>query len=193
MNERRTYKILFSILRPLQLLLFPIRQKGREQIPEGACIICTNHSSIVDPVLLAMAMTKKHHPRFMAKIEIARVPVLGWLLKKAGMFFVDRGAGDVGAIRKALALLKSGEMVMIFPEGTRVGDEDAVAAKSGAVRLAAKLGVPIIPAYIERKKKLFRRNRVTIGQPYYIDKTDVDYDARAQELMEKIYALESVQ
>ena len=79
---------------------------------------------------------------------------------------------------------------MLFPEGTRVRGEDTVAAKSGAVHMAARAGVPIVPVYIPRDKKLFRTSRVVIGEPYYIKvENRSEIDNLAQDLMDRIWAL----
>lgn len=166
--------------------------KGRENIPEGGAVICANHSSLKDPVALAFAMSLKHHPRFMAKIELMRVPILGFLLKKGGIFGVNRGNSDITAIKTAMKLLKDGEKVVIFPEGTRVESADASAAKTGAIMLASKVGVPILPVYIPRTKRLFKKIEVVIGKPYTIEKLkggSEAYSVYARELMQKIEEL----
>ena len=95
----------------------------------------------------------------------------------------------MGAIRTMMGLLKSGEKVGIFPEGTRVSEPDKVAAKDGAVRIAMRLGVPIIPAFISRKKRIFRKVDVVIGEPYNID-ADADPKEETKALMAKIEALD---
>jgi 1-acyl-sn-glycerol-3-phosphate acyltransferase len=88
-----------------------------------------------------------------------------------------------------MGLLKDGEQVCIFPEGTRVSAPDAVVAKVGAVRIAMRLGVPIIPAFITRNKKLFRKVDVVVGEPYYIS-ADADPQQQTEELMQRIEALD---
>ncbi|MGI5935249.1 MAG: lysophospholipid acyltransferase family protein [Oscillospiraceae bacterium] len=186
------YLTFYKILRPIVSLLYPLKVTGLESVPEGAAIVCAPHSSYVDAVLLAYALGKKHILRFMAKAELFSVPVIGWVMRKCGAFAVNRSGPDINAIRTAIKYLKSGEKVMIFPEGTRVAADDAVAAKSGAVRLALKVGVPIVPVYLPRKKKLFSRVHVHIGEPFSIgaaDKTNPDYSKLAELLMSRIYAL----
>jgi 1-acyl-sn-glycerol-3-phosphate acyltransferase len=130
----------------------------------------------------------------MAKSELMRVPVLGWLLAKAGVFGVDRGKSDVGAIKQALKVLKGGERLMLFPEGTRFKEGDGGAAKTGAAMLALRTGVPIVPVYIPREKKWLMRTPVIIGEPYYPGvkgqrATPEDYRAVADDLMARIHAL----
>jgi len=183
---KKSYHFVYSALRPLCALLYPLRILGRENIPEGPAIICANHSNYIDPILIAYAFTKKHWIHFMAKIELFKIPVLGWILRKIGTFPVDRGSADIGSIRTAMRYLKEGAKVMIFPEGTRVSADDAVAAKSGAVRLASKLKVPIIPVHIPRGKKIFRRVLLIIGKPYQVTASAGEYDSAAGELMHRI-------
>ena len=79
---------------------------------------------------------------------------------------------------------------MIFPEGTRVHGTDSVRPKSGAVRMADRADVPVVPVYLPRDKKLFRKIRVVIGEPYHVHREPgKTYDDLAEELMEKIWAL----
>ena len=187
---RWRYLVVYYILRPLCALLYPMRYTGRENVPEGAAILCANHSNFIDPVLLAMACGTKHWLHFMAKEELMEKPVLGWILKGIGSFGVQRGKSDINAIRTAMKYLKSGEKIMMFPEGTRVSADEGQDAKTGAIRLASKLNVPIVPVYIPRRKKVFSRVRIAIGQPYYTESAGHDgYDELSHQLMDKIYEL----
>ncbi len=190
------YAFLYYLLWPLFRLLFPLRVEGLERIPEGAAVVCANHSSAVDPILLAYAVGKKNQLHFMAKIELRSIFFIGWLLEKAGIFFVDRSsASDINAIRAAMKYLKNGEKVMMFPEGTRVSDDDAIAAKTGATRLASRLNVPIVPVYLSRKKRLFHAVDVHIGEAFFVARTKSHEEAEtaSDELMGRIYALRGAQ
>jgi len=188
------YQFLWLISWPFIGLVYPRKTIGRENIPEGAAIVCANHSSAIDPFLMTHSLGRGTHLRFMAKVEIFRVPIIGPLLRAAGIFPVDRKGGGAMAIKGAMKLLKSGEKVAMFPEGTRVSTDEESEAKVGAVRLAAKLDVPIVPVYIPREKRLFRRMRIVIGAPYMVEvdpKTakSADYEVLAGEMMEKIRLL----
>lgn len=124
-----------------------------------------------------------------------RIPVLGWLLKKAGVFAVARGKSDVGAIKRALKCLKEGEKLLMFPEGTRSKDGDMGEGKTGAAMLALRTGVPIVPIYIPAKKNWFCRTPVVFGEPFYPQAegrkgNSEDYERIAAELMSRIAALE---
>jgi len=172
--------------------------QGRENIPDGAALICANHSSIIDPVFLAFAFGIGCFTHFIAKVELFRIPVLSSLIKKLGAISVDRDGLDVGTIRSTLSYLKQGEKVAIFPEGTRSSKDDEVAAKRGAVKIAEHSGVPVVPVFIPRKKRMFRKLNLVIGEPYCITKekeskrTQEEYSALADMLMEKIKSLNPV-
>jgi 1-acyl-sn-glycerol-3-phosphate acyltransferase len=166
-----------------------MRYRGRENIPEAPILICANHSSDVDPVLVAFALGRKRRIHFMAKIELFRVPLLKGILRGVGAFPVDRSGIGLDAVRATMRYLKDGENVMLFPEGTRVGEDDAKKAKQGAVRIALKTGVPILPINVPRKKRFFQRAVVTIGEPYAVTVPPgetADFDALTEELMRKI-------
>ena len=87
-------------------VIFRIRVIGRENEPdEGGFMVCANHTSATDPVVICYAF-RKHQVRFMAKKELFKVPVVNWLVGLMGAFPVDRGGNDVGAIKKSVNLLK---------------------------------------------------------------------------------------
>lgn len=132
--------------------------------------------------------------RAMAKIQIMRVPFIGWILSKAGVFGVDRGHADMKAVKTALKFLKDGNKLLMFPEGTRVHQGEDVEAKTGAAMFAARTGVPLLPVYIQPEKKLFRRNDVVIGEPFRPQfagrkPTADELDAITHELMDRIHKL----
>lgn len=191
---RLAYQIFGAITWPFISLVYPRRTSGRAHVPgPGAALICGNHSHALDPFFIAYSMGMGCHIHFMAKAEIFRVPLVGPVLKAIGVFPVDRKGGGAMAIKSAMKLLKAGEKVGMFPEGTRIHTEEAGEAKTGAVRLAARLGVPIVPVYMLRKKRVFRWNRVIIGAPYRVEldqkPTPEDVERAAEEMMEKIRAL----
>ena len=184
------YAIYYRIAYPIARLILPCRIFGRENIPEGPLVVCANHSSLLDPILIAIAFGRKRQLFFMAKAELFDIPVFGRILKSIGVFPINREETDISSIRTAIKHLKSNEQVMMFPEGTRVGDNDSVAAKSGAVRIATKMRTPILPIYLTKGKKLFRFSQVIIGNPYTLQiPQNKDYCPLADELMEKIQAL----
>ncbi len=198
MSMRSFYKLIYAILWPFFNLVHPNRAIGREHIPEGAVLVCGNHTALSDPLLLAFAFGWEQQVRPMAKAELLQVPVIGWVLKHVGVFGVERGRSDVVAIKQAMTYLKAGEKVLIYPEGTRVrasrGDHSD--PKMGAAMLAVRCGVPILPVFIPEKKRWFRRTPVVIGEAYMPKVetrkgTQEEYEAITADLMERIRALEA--
>lgn len=195
MSMDRFYHVIYAVVWPFFNLFHPVRAVGREHIPEGAALICPNHTKASDPFFVVFAFKRQHVMRAMAKAEVMRVPVIGWLLGKAGVFGVNRGAADINAVKTALRFLKEGRKLLMFPEGTRVEEGENVEAKTGAAMFAVRTGAPIVPVYIPAKKRWFRPTTVVIGQPFYpkvADRkgTSEEYRAIADDLMARIRALE---
>ena len=189
------FHFLYAIIWPFFNLFRPVRAVGRENIPSGAAVICPNHTTIGDPFYVVFAFGWRFPMRAMAKIQIMRVPLIGWLLSKAGVFGVDRGHADMKAVKTSLRFLKNGNKLLMFPEGTRVHEGEDVTAKTGAAMFATRTGVPLLPVYIQPKKKLFRPNTVIIGEPYYPSfqgrkPTAGELDEITAELMRRIHSLE---
>jgi 1-acyl-sn-glycerol-3-phosphate acyltransferase len=141
------YESVRILLTPFLQLWFRLRFFGAERIPsEGAAIIAPNHKSFVDAFFIALATRRRL--RYMTKAELFRGP-LGWLFVRLGAFPVRRGEADADAVETARVLLGKGELVVVFPEGTRVDEPDALGSPHhGAGRLALESGAPIIPAAI---------------------------------------------
>ncbi len=194
---KTVFAIIYSIVWPFFNLVHPCRAVGRENIPEGPVLLCPNHTANSDPLFAVFAMTLKHRPQVMAKVELMEIPVLGWLLKKAGVFAVERGKSDVGAIKRAMKCLKSGDKLLIFPEGTRSKDGKLGEGKSGVAMLSVRTGAPILPMYIPAEKRWFRRTPVVFGKPY-LPETEgghgsaEEYERITRDLMGRIAALEAL-
>lgn len=193
---QRWYTLIYVILFPFFNLVHPCKAIGKENLPEGGALICANHTKASDPLFIVFAFGLKNRVCAMAKVELLRVPVIGFLLEKAGVFGVDRGKADVAAIKTAMKRLKSGEKMIMFPEGTRVDEEtESHEAKTGVAMLALRTGVPIVPIYIPGKKKWFGRTPVVIGEAYHPEApegrraTAEDYQVIADDLMRRIMAL----
>jgi 1-acyl-sn-glycerol-3-phosphate acyltransferase len=186
--------------------LFRFRSKGEENLPkEGGFVLSANHSSNLDPWPLGLPLYPDRQLRFMAKSEMY-VPPFKWILKPAGAFPVRRGMGDEEAIRKAVELAKAGEVVAMFPEGTRrnkgrlkkrFNKKLRARPRTGAARVALQAGVPLVPAAIGGTESLMKLGplRVAYGPP--IDMSDLDPEDIRQSskiatdrLMEAIHALE---
>ena len=162
------YKIIVAIIKFFLFFIFRVEVKGRENVPtEGSAMMAVNHRSNWDPVIVAVTSPRKL--RFMAKSELFKNKLIGKLLTSFGAFPIQRGKGDVGAIKGALTLLKNGELMLIFPEGTRVKEGENVEAKPGTVMLAIRSHVPVIPTYISGKYRWFSKITITFGEPIYYD------------------------
>ena len=189
------FHFLYAVIWPFFNLFRPIRAVGREHIPEGPAIICPNHTTIGDPFYVVFAFGWRWPMRAMAKASIMRVPFVGWILGRAGVFGVDRGAADMKAVKTSLRFLKEGDKLLMFPEGTRVHEGEDIQAKAGAALFATRAGAPLLPVYIQSKKKLFRRNTVVIGEPYYPEyagrkPTAEELHVIARDLLDRVRALE---
>jgi 1-acyl-sn-glycerol-3-phosphate acyltransferase len=193
-REYRWYRGWFPVFLVVMTIRFRFRVSGRENIPKGAAMVCANHTSNLDPMLLIQAFGRDNHLHCMAKEKLFKIPLLGRFLRCIGTISVNRNLNDIAAVRAAMGYLKDGEKVGIFPEGRRVSDDESVAAKTGAVRLADRTNSPIVPVFIPRDKPLFRRVTVIIGEPYYVNPgkaklTPEDTARLSSELMDKIRAL----
>lgn len=193
---KTVFAVLYCIVFPFFNLFHPSKPIHRENIPEGAALLCPNHTKASDPLFAVFAMGLRYRPQVMAKEEIMKIPVLGWILGKAGVFAVARGKSDVGAIKRAMKCLKDGDKLLMFPEGTRSKDGDLGEGKTGVAMLALRTGVPIVPMYIPAKKRWFRRTPVVFGEPFLPQAESgrgnaADYERIAAELMARIAALEA--
>jgi 1-acyl-sn-glycerol-3-phosphate acyltransferase len=180
--------------------LFRFRSKGEEHLPrEGGFVLSANHMSNLDPWPLGIPLYPDRQLRFMAKIEMYRAP-LKWILEPAGAFPVRRGMGDEEAMQRAIELARAGEVVAIFPEGTRrnKGSKKHTARpRSGAARVALAAGVPLVPAAIGGTESLMKLGplRVAYGPPIAVDDLK-DLDIRraskiaTERLMDAIHELE---
>jgi 1-acyl-sn-glycerol-3-phosphate acyltransferase len=157
-----------------------VRVEGAEYVPaSGAFILASNHTSLADPPILGGAVGHRNGRliHFMARHEIRRWPIIGWLADQSGVFFVRRGESDRAAQRLALQLLAEDRPIAIFPEGTRSRDGRLGAARAGVALLALRSGVPVLPVGIAGTHRIFpggsrfpHRSPVTvrIGAPFVL-------------------------
>ncbi|MBY9081634.1 1-acyl-sn-glycerol-3-phosphate acyltransferase [Paenibacillus sp. HN-1] len=156
------YVICRGLLRLIYAILFPLKIVGRENVPdEGGVLLCGNHTSNLDPMTMGIMLKRKVN--YMAKAELFKVPVLGWLVRQLGAFPVKRGGVSKESIKTALNLLRGGQVMGIFPEGTR--NNDSGIAKKGAATFALRSGAAVVPAAIIGSYKPFRRMTVVYGAP----------------------------
>ncbi len=139
------------ILAPLLRLTMRIKTEGVEKLPKGGYVLVGNHLSYLDPLAFAYSvyLHMKRVPHYLAKASLFKVPILGFLLPKVGQIPVFRGGkSNEEPLRAAKEFIKAGQVVVVFPEGTLTRDPELwpMRGKSGAIRMAAELGVPIVPA-----------------------------------------------
>ena len=177
--------------------VYRMKVVGTKNIPkEGALIFCGNHKTYLDPP--AITVTNGRKMSFMAKEQLKEnwlFAFLGWAFEA---IYVKRDSKDIGPLKQALTILKSGDCLGIFPEGTRNGlEKNNGAVKNGAAYLALKTGAKIVPVGIVGNGKPFTKNAVIYGEPldfskYKDQKTDKELEEKVSaELMEKILELAS--
>jgi 1-acyl-sn-glycerol-3-phosphate acyltransferase len=147
--------------------------QGIENIPEkGAAILIYNHISFIDPVAVMASIRRNVVP--MAKVEAVNTPLFGIFTRMWGAIFVRRGEADRVALEQALAVLQSGELLLIAPEGTR--SPALIEAKDGVAYLAARTGAPVIPVAVDGTEgfpslspKRWKQPgaRIRIGKPFH--------------------------
>lgn len=187
-------KIVKFVIKLGMLIVFRVKIVGKENVPqEGAAIICPNHVSFFDPPVLVAF--NKRHINMLAKIELTKNPILNWLKNVFDVFPVKRDGNDTEAIKHSLKVLKNGGLLGMYPEGTRNGMKKGVKPKNGAVVMAIKSGVPIIPVGMQGSFKPFTKVKANYGKPIYYDKTKINLQDRdlidnlTKELMEEIVRL----
>src|SRR4051794_27173515 len=185
------YRLIAHLSRPLVLRLVGLEVRGLERLPSGGFVLAANHTSNLDPWPIGLPLFPKRWLRFMAKSELYWWP-LSVVLNGAGAFKVRRGANDVEAIKTAVELVRSGEIVMMFPEGTRqkkgLRKKWTARPHSGAARIAHLAGAPLVPAAIKGTDRLSRlgKLKVAYGTPF---EPGADAPAATERLMREIDAL----
>jgi 1-acyl-sn-glycerol-3-phosphate acyltransferase len=158
-RDRGVAPRLYAFVRLLAVVVlrlwFRVRISGRAYLPtDGAAIVAPNHKNFLDAFFVGLAT--RRHVRYMAKVELFKGP-LAWLFLRLGAFPVRRGEADAEAFETARGILADGGLVVMFPEGTRIEEPDALGSPHhGASRLALETGAPIIPAAITGTSHLWR-------------------------------------
>lgn len=189
------YQTAKGFMRFVNYLLYHIEIVGSENIPEtGGCLLCSNHTSMYDPVAIATRIKRPVH--FMAKAEIFKNPFLNKFFLSVGTIPVNREKVSVETLKQALKVLKNGEILGIFPEGTRVRDGEQVKPMDGFVIFSLKTKSPIVPIHIQGKFKFRHKIRITFGKPielteYYGKKLKPEEISKiSQKIMDNIYNLQ---
>jgi glycerol-3-phosphate dehydrogenase (NAD(P)+) len=150
-RERGANPVIYAIVRllfqPFFQIYFRMQRIGREHIPaHGPVIIAANHRSFLDPFVIACMARRPMY--YVAKKELFAKPWQGWILNALGAFPVDRGGSDEQMVQTAEAILRRGDIVLIFPEGTRIRPGALGKPKRGVGRLALETGAPVVPVAV---------------------------------------------
>jgi 1-acyl-sn-glycerol-3-phosphate acyltransferase len=156
-------------------------------------IIASNHVSYADPPVVGSAVPREVY--FLAKEELFRNPAFGWLIRQYNAIALRRAVGDIGAVKKAVELLKQGRAVLMFPEGTRSLSGRLLKPKPGVGLIACLAGAAVVPAYVRGTNSLgrafLRRTRLTVSfgepvEPEGFPADGGDHHQRYQKLTEEV-------
>ncbi len=190
------FRLIKGLLKVYYRLLFRIHIEGEEHLPKDeGYLIAANHNHLHDPLIIGTFFPEKMY--VMAKKEIFKNRLFTYVLTTMGAFSVDRDGNDIKAIKQSLKLLKAHHPLLIFPEGTRNPNKGRVhlPGKAGVPLIALRAGVKIIPVTIDSDYRPFSKVRILYHPPValwedYPDKlTTGAYEAIADELLDRIYAL----
>jgi 1-acyl-sn-glycerol-3-phosphate acyltransferase len=170
--DRILYGLIHALAWVLTHLVCRYQVNGQEHVPRnGALLVVANHLSWYDPFLLGVVLPRRVW--FYTKAEIFTWPVAGWLARHTGQISVYRGESDRAALEKALAYLREGKALVIFPEGTVERQERMIAAHAGVAMLAVRSGATVLPVAHSGTRRILRFRRwwfprvtVCIGTPY---------------------------
>ncbi len=166
-------------------IVYRIKVEGLENLPkEGNTIICSNHVHLLDSVSLVIKFKTKRMIRIMAKEELFNTKLKAMIFYEAGAFPVKRGKGDTEAMELAKKYINEGEMLMIFPEGTRNGFDKGVKIKKGAAVLALSTNSVIVPVGIKGNYKPFTKIRIRIGKPMTLENYTVGEELNPREIVD---------
>jgi 1-acyl-sn-glycerol-3-phosphate acyltransferase len=185
------YDSLKLLARVVLRLFFGLRTIGVENVPrEGAVLLASNHVSLLDPPAVGAGLPRRIH--YMAKAELFRMPFVGALVRRLNAYPVEREGADAAALRHALLLLKGGQGLLVFPEGTRGTEGRLQPGRAGTGMLAALSEAPVVPVYVQGTGRALPRGasrpHVTVryGRPLQFQRGRGRH--RYQEISEEIMA-----
>jgi len=171
--RRSGYCVARALCRLVGVGMFQVRCLGHQHVPsEGGVLICSNHQSYLDPILVGLGF--RRHCHYLARDTLFRFGPFGWLIGFVNAIPIDREGGGIRGLKETLKRLKSGEMVLIFPEGTRSRDGNISPVKPGFLVLARRSRVPLLPVALDGAFDAWPRHallprpsvvRVCIGEP----------------------------
>ena len=186
------YFIVRNICKLFLIIYMGFRVYGKEKVPKkGAFILASNHVSHLDPPAVASASPRMVH--FMARRTLFDNWLFNQVVGRCGLIPVKRGEGDIGAMKTAIRLLKSGKVIFLFPEGTRSETGEMNEAQPGIGYLSLMGGAPILPAYVDgtdialpKGAKRITRTRISVYIGDLIDPKKLDLPRDKKEAAQKL-------
>jgi 1-acyl-sn-glycerol-3-phosphate acyltransferase len=171
--QRVGYDVLRVVARLIAVWAFGLRVRGREHWPAaGGALVCANHQSSFDPPLVGLTCPRRAN--YLARDTLFRIPLLNYVMMFFDAIPIDREGGGLSGLKETLKRLKAGELVLIFPEGTRTHDGEVAPLKPGFIALARRSRVPLVPVGIDGAFQAWPRTArfprlarmaVVIGEP----------------------------
>jgi len=194
-HKMRVMDLLRIMFYPIHSIVYPFKLYGNKKVGKGAYVYVGNHYCLWD--IFYPAHTTWEGIHFLAKDSLMYKPVIGRWARKLGVIAANRDGSDVRTLMNAMKVLKNGEKISLFPEGTRnkVSDREFLPFRGGAALLAIKTKTPIVPFVICNRPRVFRRTHVVFGDPITLDEyydrklTQEDYDKADEKLKNRLYEL----
>ncbi|MFN9627871.1 MAG: lysophospholipid acyltransferase family protein, partial [Planctomycetota bacterium] len=145
--RRAFYRLMRIVARVVFVLWFRIRVEGRHHVPlDGGGMLLSTHQSGIDPILVGLSCNRNLN--YLARSTLFKNPAFSFLIRILDAIEIDRERGGLGGLREMLSRLRSGELVLLFPEGTRTTDGSIGSLKPGFLPIAKRSEVPLIPVAI---------------------------------------------
>ena len=189
------YWLFKIVLSPIMFLLYRVRPKHRAAIPpKGGAILAANHQAFCDSLFIPLVVIRRK-VTFLAKAEYFDDPKMAWFFRAAGQIPIRRGGGSASerALATALEVLDNGQLIALYPEGTRSLDEYVHKGRTGVARMALRSGCPVVPVGLrgttdvqpvgQNWMRPFRRVSVVFGDPMYLLPGDIADAASEQEAL----------
>ena len=178
------YRFLAAFVRKVMGIIWPTKIYFKDNFPQNtkAIVVC-NHYTALDPCVIISKLLGKNG-KVLMKDEIMKNPVVAKVATELGCIPVKRGEADIAAVKNILSALSKNQPVLIFPEGTRnrSGSKEMLPLKQGVATFAIKAKAPIVPLLYYKKTGPFKRNKLIVGAPFYLDEF---YDKKANSVKEE--------
>jgi 1-acyl-sn-glycerol-3-phosphate acyltransferase len=158
LSNRMWHDFLRYVARMVAVPVFQIRHRGRQFLPpEGGGLVLSNHQSNLDPILIGLGCSRRLN--YVARTTLFRFAPLGWLINSLDTIPINREGSGFGGLKETLKRLKRGELVLLFPEGTRSPDGEIHEMKPGFCAIAKRSAVPLIPVAVDGAFEAWPRHR----------------------------------